>query len=149
MKKLFSGFALVALLALTLAACGTPATPAPAGLSVSNVWARPSPMMAQTGAAYFVIHNNTNTPERLLAATSNAATTVEIHESKMVGFMMEMAPVEAIDIPANGQAELKPGGYHIMLIDLKQELKAGETITLTLTFEQAGEMVVTAEVKEE
>lgn len=61
---------------------------------------------------------------------------------------MTMKPVESIELPAGEMVELKPGGYHIMLIDLVKPLEVGDTIELTLTFEQAGEKTVTAEVKE-
>ncbi len=61
---------------------------------------------------------------------------------------MTMSPVEAIDVPANGQVELKPGGYHIMLIGLKQDMKVGDKIKLTLTFEKAGNVIVEAGVME-
>ena len=59
-----------------------------------------------------------------------------------------MQPVARLEIPAGGSVELKPGSYHIMLIGLKQDLKAGDTIEITLTFEKAGEVKVTAEVRE-
>ena len=64
------------------------------------------------------------------------------------GGMVGMQPIERLEIPAGATVELKPGSYHIMLIGLKQELKAGETIEITLTFEKAGDVKVTAEVRE-
>ena len=66
----------------------------------------------------------------------------------MGGGMMGMQPIARLEIPAGGTVELMPGSYHIMLIDLKQELKAGDKIEITLTFEKAGEVKVTAEVRE-
>jgi copper(I)-binding protein len=62
--------------------------------------------------------------------------------------MMGMRPIARLEIPAGGSVELKPGGYHVMLIDLNQELKAGDKIEITLKFEKAGEIKVTAEVRE-
>ena len=62
--------------------------------------------------------------------------------------MMGMQPIARLEIPAGGTVELKPGSYHIMLIDLTKELKAGDTIEITLKFEKAGEITVTAEVRE-
>jgi hypothetical protein len=61
--------------------------------------------------------------------------------------VMSMSPVEAIEVPANGQVELKPGGYHVMLVGLKQDLKVGDIVKLTLVFEKAGRIDVEAEVK--
>jgi hypothetical protein len=106
-------------------------------------------MMERAGAAYLVISNDTNTADRLLSATAEVATSVELHETKMEGGLMSMSPVTAIEIPANGQVELKPGGYHLMLIGLTRELTVGESVTLVLTFEKAGEITVTANVQEE
>jgi copper(I)-binding protein len=64
------------------------------------------------------------------------------------GSMLGMQRVDRVEIPAGGTVELKPGGYHIMLIGLTRELQVGEQIEITLTFEKAGEVTVTAEVRE-
>jgi copper(I)-binding protein len=73
---------------------------------------------------------------------------VEIHETVESGGAMAMQPVERIDIPAGGTVKLEPGGYHVMLIDLTGDLVVGEEIEITLEFEGAGEVKVTAEVRE-
>jgi hypothetical protein len=75
------------------------------------------------------------------------ANVVELHKTTMEGNMMKMAPVENIEIPAQGQAELKPGGLHVMLIGLKRELKPDEKIRLKLHFEKAGAQEVEAVVR--
>ncbi len=137
---------LVLTLGVLLAGC---APAAATGITVTDAWARTSAMVDRAGAAYMVLHNGGTTADKLLSASSPAAATVEIHETTMVDGMMGMAPIEALEVPAGGQAELAPGGYHIMLIDLTQELKAGDTVELTLTFEQAGEVKVSAEVRDE
>lgn len=69
-------------------------------------------------------------------------------ETTMGGGMMSMQPVEAIEVPANGSVALEPGGFHIMLLDVKKVLAVGDTIEVTLTFEKAGEVQATAEVRE-
>jgi hypothetical protein len=69
-------------------------------------------------------------------------------ETTMGGGMMSMQPVEAIEVPADGSVALEPGGYHIMLLDVKKVLAVGDTIEVTLTFEKAGEVQTTAEVRE-
>ena len=62
--------------------------------------------------------------------------------------MMTMQPVDSIPVPAGEKVELKPGGYHVMLLDVKKVLAVGDTIDVTLTFEKAGEVTTTAEVRE-
>jgi periplasmic copper chaperone A len=141
---------LAALLALT--GCGggeASGGEAPGGITVTDAWVRESAMMERAGAAYMVIQNGDSAEDRLLAATTSAAATVELHESKEMNGMMTMSPVEAIVIPAGGQAELKPGGLHVMLIGLQAPLAVGDEVSLTLRFERAGEMTVTAVVREQ
>ena len=88
--------------------------------------------------------NNSATAYALTSVSFSGASTVEIHETSMNGDMMRMRKVSQIDIPANGSAELKPGSYHIMLIGLEKELKAGTTETLTLTFSDDSQKTVEA-----
>ena len=133
-------------LGVLLAAC---APAAQTGITITDAFARTSPMMDRAGAAYMTIHNNGSEADRLLSASTDAAGTVELHETTEVDGMMQMSPVAAIEVPAGGQAELAPGGFHVMLIDLTRELKAGDQVELTLTFEKAGEITVTAEVRDE
>jgi len=99
------------------------------------------------GAAYLLLVNDSSTADRLLRAESDVAKAVELHLSEMKNDIMTMRPVEAIDLPAGGQVELKPGGLHIMLIGLARQLEVGDQVTLTLVFEKAGPLVVQAEVR--
>jgi len=94
-----------------------------------------------------ILRNGGETADRLVKAESDVAEAVELHKTIMEGSMMQMAPVEHIEVPAKGQAELKPGGLHVMLIGLKHELKPGEKIKLKLQFEKAGMQEVEAEVR--
>lgn len=101
-----------------------------------------------TSAAYMVLVNRGGAGDRLVSASTDVAEVVELHETRMVDNVMQMAPVAGgIPVPANGQVELKPGGLHVMLIGLKRDLAAGETVRLTLKFERAGEMTVDAPVR--
>jgi hypothetical protein len=84
---------------------------------------------------------------RLVAASSPVAGIVEIHEMSMDGTTMKMRAIPALDLPAGKAVALKPGGYHVMLMDLKQPLKAGETVPLTLVVEGAGGQRESVEVK--
>jgi copper(I)-binding protein len=100
-----------------------------------------------TGAVYVTLTNAGAQADSLVSASSDAAQTVELHEAKNEGGVMKMRPVQAIPVPANGKTELKPGGYHIMLMGLKHDLKPGEKVAVTLKFERGGEMRVEALVK--
>jgi hypothetical protein len=84
---------------------------------------------------------------KLVAASSPVAGIVEIHEMSMDGTTMRMRAIPALDLPAGKAVDLKPGGYHVMLMDLKQPLKAGETVPLTLVVEGAGGQRESVEVK--
>jgi copper(I)-binding protein len=136
----------------TLALVGTTAvasaqSPAAATLEVSGAWARTSPMMELAGAAFMTIHNTGTTDDALVGAASPASNVVELHETKDDGTgVMTMMPVEAIPVPAGGMAELKPGSFHIMLIELVAPLEAGAIVPLTLTFESGATLEVEAPV---
>jgi hypothetical protein len=138
----------VLLAALALAACGGSGG-TPGGITVSEAWARTSPMMERAGAAYMVLQNSGAAEDKLLSVESDVAKTIELHETKEMNGMMQMSPVPNIPVPAGGKAELKPGGLHVMLIGLNRELKAGDKVQLTLNFEKAGKVPVTVEVKEQ
>lgn len=99
-------------------------------------------------AAYMTITNTGSTSDQLLSATTDAAGVVEIHTTITENNVAQMRPVSALDVPANGQVELKPGSYHLMLIDVKRMLQPGDTVPLTLTFQNAGTVEVTAEVRQ-
>jgi copper(I)-binding protein len=106
-------------------------------------------MGGANSAAYMIIRNTGNEPDKLIAASSDVAKTIELHTVIEEGGVMRMRQVEGgIDIPANGQVELKPGGFHVMLIGLTRDLNAGDSVQLTLTFEKAGQIPVTAQVRQ-
>lgn len=140
--------------ALLLVSCGQqPASQGPA-VTVSDVWARPARMagdgheMGMTSAVYFVLRNRGSQADRLVAASTAVAGRVELHETRQEGDMMRMAPVQTVEIPAGGEVVFKPGGLHVMLMDLKRDLKVGDSFELTLKFERAGELTVTVPVRE-
>jgi copper(I)-binding protein len=164
---------LVALLAVVVVA-GACSSGSASSIKVTDAWARNSPMVSGAGAAYMTITNSGSEGDTLLSASSPAAKTVEIHETVVMdaspeastgmggmespaasmdagagstGGMMGMQKVDQIAIPANGTVELKPGGYHIMLIDPTTPMEAGQKFDITLTFEKAGAITVSAEVR--
>ncbi len=135
------------LLAVMLGACGGKKGPE---ITISDAWARPSPKMATSGAAYMIIQNKGGEEDALIGAKSDVSEVSEIHEMVIDdNNVMHMKPVEGqrLVIPAGGKVELKPGGYHIMLINLDHQLAEGEVVHLTLKFEKSGEMKVDAPVK--
>lgn len=128
------GLLAVALLAATAAQ----AQNAP---KVEKAWARPT-VAGQAGGGGFLTISGGATADRLLSASAGIAKAVEIHKMEMDGNVMRMRPVDAIDVPAGGTVELKPGGLHIMFVGLNKTLKAGDRFPLTLKFEKAGEQKV-------
>ncbi|MCQ3938058.1 MAG: copper chaperone PCu(A)C [Chloroflexi bacterium] len=129
-----------------LAACGSAA--GGEGMQVTEYWARAG-MMDGNSAAYMLIGNYTGADDALVGASSDAANAVEIHLSQTgADGTMQMMKQEKIDLPAGTELELKPGSYHVMLIGLKRELKAGGEITLTLHFQTHEDVTLTIPVQD-
>lgn len=117
------------------------------GLYVADAWTRESPMMQLAGAAYLTIHNGTDADDALVGVTSPAAEFVELHLSAMDDEgMMSMNQVGEIPVPAHADAVLKPGSYHIMLINLAEPLTEGTQVELNLEFATAEPQTVMAPV---
>ncbi|MGX9354902.1 copper chaperone PCu(A)C [Roseobacteraceae bacterium S113] len=130
----------------TLIAAAILATPAYAGdIMIMEPYARASSPTAKAGAAFMEIMNQSAQPDRLIAASSDIAARVELHTHKDLGDgVMKMMEVEGgIEIPADGSAQLARGGNHVMFMGLNQSFVQDETIDVTLTFENAGEITVT------
>lgn len=104
-----------------------------AQVDVKDPWVRATvPAQTATGAFMTLIAKE---DARLVAARSPAANTVEIHEMKMEGGVMRMRAIPGLDLPAGKAVALTPGGHHIMLIGLRVQVKAGETVPITLVVE--------------
>jgi len=132
-------------LALALSAgLGAPAIHIAAAddITVEHPWSRATAANAPNGAAFMVIHNAGTSPDRLVSASTGRAERVELHTHRMEDGVMKMRQVETIDIPAGGEAELKPGGLHVMFFGLKGALSEGETFPLELTFQNGGTRTV-------
>lgn len=157
-------------------AAATTEAPA-ASIEVTGAWARTSPAVADAGALYMEIANGGDADGALVGVTVDAAVAgrAEIHETvavegdtttgmpgqmpgstegqggtdgSMGGGMMEMRPVDRVEIPAGETVSFEPGGYHVMLLGLAQPLETGTTVEVTLAFEDSGEQVVTADVRD-
>ncbi|MCK6408943.1 copper chaperone PCu(A)C [Thauera sp.] len=137
-KRFLAAPLLAAILALGSA-------PAMADVAVSEAWVRATvPAQKATGA---FMQLKSDADARLLSATSPVAGVVEIHEMVMDGAVMKMNAVPGLDLPAGRTVELAPGGYHVMLMDLKQQVKEGDEVPLTLTVENKDGSRATLEVK--
>ncbi len=99
-------------------------------------------------ALYFQLKNNSNSTYQLVKAESNFSEFVEIHENTMVDGVMKMGEVQTVDVADNSTVDFKPSGYHIMLINLKKELKLGNTANVALVFNDGSRLSFTAEVKQ-
>lgn len=142
-RRSFVALILVVIAGTALIACSG------GGMQVTDAWARPSMGMDRAGAAYLVVSNESGKDDALIGVASPAAATAELHETTTTSDgTTAMSPVAEIPVPAGGSVTLAPGGYHIMLISLVEPLVAGQKIDITLTFRQAGEVKVTAEVRE-
>jgi copper(I)-binding protein len=105
-------------------------------------------MSAEMGAVYMKINNNGSEPDRLVGAECPVAAKVEVHETVMEGDVMKMQHLpEGLEIPAKSQVELKPGGFHLMLIDLADPLLPG-VIKCALQFEKSGEIEIDVQIRE-
>ena len=116
------------------------ASPAMAQITISDAWTRATAPGAKIGAGYMTIRNASKSADRLIAASSPAAEKVEPHVTVKDGDIFRMREVKGYDVPAGGSFELKPGGAHLMLMNLKAPFKEGDKVPLTLRFEHAGEI---------
>ncbi|HIP53735.1 MAG TPA: copper chaperone PCu(A)C [Chromatiales bacterium] len=133
---------------LFLSACATvTAGTAADDVVVSDTYARAVPPGQPNSASFLTLTNNGEKAHALVAAKSPVSKVVELHTHTMEGGMMRMRRVEKIDLPAGQATKLQPGGLHIMLIGLHQQLKEGDKVPLTLVFEDGSETDVTAPVR--
>ena len=116
-------------------------------LLLTDLWSRATPTGAKVGAAYLTIENKGNAPDRLIETTSPVAH-ADVHEMATVDGVMRMRPLgEGVVIPPGQKVTFGPGGYHIMMTELKGPLKEGELLHVKLRFEKAGEVDATFHVR--
>ncbi len=123
-----------------------PASTAADSITIETPEVRSTPPGQMVSGAFMTLKNTSATDIELIAAQSDIAKVTEIHESGMKDGMMFMNKVEKISVPANSATELKPGSFHIMLIDLKNPLTSGEKASITLTFADNSQKTVEAAV---
>ena len=144
---------LIASLALVagVAACSSDdaATPDSPEITVTGQWARQSPMATDMGAAYMIIESDAE--DELVGASvdMSVAMMTEVHETVTVDGGMKMQEVSSIKVTPEMPIEMKPGGYHVMLMGLVQPLEVGQTISVTLNFSKSGDKVIEVPVLED
>ena len=116
-------------------------------IEISDAWSRATPPGAKVAAGYLTIRNKSAAADRLVGASSPAAARVETHVTEKQGEVMRMREVKGYEVPAKGGFELKPGGAHLMLVDVRRPFKEGDRIPLVLRFQNAGEIKTELEVK--
>ncbi len=130
---------------LLLAAAIAVALPATAQVTVTGPWVRGTVTGQSATGAFMQLKSPADAA--LVAVTSPVAKIVELHEMKMDGGMMKMRAVDRIALPAGKPVDLKPGGYHVMMMDLVKPLKEGETVALQLTIEDKAGRKQTVDIK--
>jgi hypothetical protein len=125
--------------------CAALALPALAEVAAADAWVRGTVSGQRSTGAFMTLTSTADTA--LVAAASPVAKVVEIHEMKMEAGVMQMRAMDKLALPAGKAVELKPGGYHVMLMGLAQPLKAGETVPITLTLEDRAGKRSSVEVK--
>jgi uncharacterized protein YcnI/copper(I)-binding protein len=116
-------------------------------ITISSPWTRATPGGAKVAGGYLKVTNNGAAADKLIGGTTDIAGRVEFHEMAMSDGVMQMRPLDqGLELKPGQTVELKPGGYHVMFLDLKRQLKQGETVKATLQFEKAGKVEVTFNV---
>ncbi|MCZ8375657.1 MAG: DUF1775 domain-containing protein [Beijerinckiaceae bacterium] len=117
-------------------------------LEITAPWSRATPGGAKVAGGFMRITNKGQMPDRLIGGSAEISGVFEVHEMRMEGNIMRMRALEkGLEIKPGETVELKPGGYHVMFIDLKKPLKAGDIVKGTLVFEKAGKVEVTYTVQ--
>ena len=112
-------------------------------LQINGAWARATPKGAQVGGGYLTITNSGTTPDRLIGGSTPVAAKLEVHETSMSGGVAQMREHDkGVEIKPGEKVEFKPGGNHVMFVNLKEPLVQGKPITATLEFEKAGKVEV-------
>lgn len=114
---------------------------------VEQPWARATPGGAKTGAAYMTLKNNGASADRLLSATTSVAEKVQFHKMTSEGGVSRMQEMPNVNLEPGAQVVFQPGGMHMMLVELKQPLKEGQTLSITLQFEKGESIAATVPIE--
>jgi copper(I)-binding protein len=118
------------------------------GLVITQAWSRATPSGAKIAGGYLTIENKGAAPDRLLGGSGDIAGKVELHEMTMNNGVMTMRPLDkGLAIEPGKTVKLAPGGYHLMIMDLKSPFKQGDKVPVTLEFEKAGKVTLSLDVQ--
>ena len=146
MKRTLAGLA--AIFALVMVAPASAEDVKAGDLVISQTWTRATPNGAKIGGGYLTIENKGSTPDRLVGGSGEVAGKIEVHEMAMDNGVMKMRPLDkGLTIEPGKTVKLAPGGYHLMMFDLKAQLKQGDKVPVTLEFEKAGKVTVSLDVQ--
>ena len=148
MKQIIHGLFSVAVLA-TLFTTPSRAEEVKAGdLVITQAWSRATPSGAKVGGGYLTIENKGSVPDRLIGGSAAVADKIQVHEMATNNGVMTMRPLDkGLVIEPGKTVKLAPGGYHLMLLDLKSPLKQGDKLPVTLEFERAGKVSLSLDVQ--
>jgi len=148
MKSIVQPLASVLFVALFCAAPARAQEVKAGDLVITQAWARATPKGAKIGGGYLTIENKGSTPDRLVGGSTEVADKLEVHQMAMKDGVMTMRPLDnGLTIDPGKTVKLAPGGYHLMMFDLKSPLKQGDTVPVTLKFEKAGDVKVSLAVQ--
>jgi len=117
-------------------------------LVITQAWSRATPGGAKIAGGYLTIENKGATPDRLIGGAGDVAGKIEVHEMSMNDGVMTMRPLDkGLTIEPGKTVKLAPGGYHLMMLDLKSPLKQGDKVPVTLEFEKAGKVKLSLDVQ--
>ena len=133
---------LVLAMSFLLSACSTES-----GIEVREAWARPA-AQGENGVIYFVIHNDAREADELTGISSDVAEAIEVHESIMDGDVMQMHQLESVPLPADAEIAFEPGGLHVMLVGIKNDLEIGDQVEITLHFKNSADITLLVPVQE-
>jgi periplasmic copper chaperone A len=148
MRSIVQSLASVLFVALLCAAPARAQEVKAGDLVITQAWTRATPNGAKIGGGFLTIENKGSTPDRLIGGSTDAASKIEVHEMAMKDGVMTMRPLDnGLTIDPGKTVKLAQGGYHLMMFDLKDQLKQGDTVPVTLKFEKAGEVKVSLAVQ--
>jgi copper(I)-binding protein len=148
MTKIVQKLATAVLLSTLLAAPARAQEVKAGDLVITQAWSRATPGGAKVAGGYLTIENNGSTPDRLIGGTVDVAAKVEVHEMATKNGVMTMRQLDSgLTIEPGKTVKLAPGGYHLMMLDLKSPLKKGDQLPVTLEFEKAGKVTVSFDIQ--
>ena len=148
MKRMITSLVFASLIVVVFATASRAEDVKAGDLVISQAWTRATPGGARIGGGFLTIENKGSAPDKLIGASADGAGKIEVHEMTTNDGVMKMRPVEGgLTIDPGKTVKLAPGGYHLMMMDLKAPLKQGEKLPVTLQFEKAGKVAVTLDVQ--